>query len=147
MRVEGRWELFDDGEVRPVVGAYVKTATGEWEEVAFLLDAGSDLTVFDTRYLSLLSGLAAPLDPSLGLSGVGGKSDSIFVNTQIAFTRDDGKRVTVNGQFGVFTDATGNDMPVLGRDVTNNFDVIYSFPKRQVTLLAPPHTFIIQLPF
>lgn len=27
--------------------------------------------------------------------------------------------------------------PVLGRNVTNNFDVTYSYSKRQVTLLAP----------
>lgn len=147
MLVEGRWHPFDDNELRPVVDAYVRTATGDWEAVIFLLDSGSDLTVFDTRYLPLLSGLAAPLNPALGLGGVGGKAGSIFVNTQIAFTRADGKRVTVNGQFGVFTDASGNDMPVLGRDVTNNFDVIYSFPKRQVSLLAAPHTFVVQLPF
>ena len=29
------------------------------------------------------------------------------------------------------------------RDVTNNFDVIYSHPQRQVTLLSPPHRFRI----
>jgi hypothetical protein len=81
------------------------------------------------------------------LSGIGGQTNSIFIQTQIAFTRDDGKRITVSGQFGVFTDASGNDMPVLGHDVTNNFDVIYSFPKRQVLLLAPPHAFVVQLPF
>jgi len=27
---------------------------------------------------------------------------------------------------------------VLGRDVTDNFDVIYSFPQREVILLARP---------
>ena len=52
----------------------------------------------------------------------------------------------VNGPFGVFTDPTSSDISVLGRDVTNNFDVIYSYPKRQVTLLARPHSYQIQFP-
>jgi len=30
--------------------------------------------------------------------------------------------------------------------VTNNFDVLYSFPRREVMLLAPPHSYQIQLP-
>jgi hypothetical protein len=54
--------------------------------------------------------------------------------------------VTVQGPFGAFTDPISSDISVLGRDVTNNFDVIYSFSQRQVTLLAPPHGYQIQSP-
>ena len=73
MRVEGRWHLFDDGILRPVVDSFVQTAEGTWQ----------------------------------------------VANVAVS---------------------------VLGRDVTNNFDVIYSFPRREVMLLAPPHTYQVQLP-
>jgi len=36
-----------------------------------------------------------------------------------------------------------SDVSVLGRDVTDNFDVLYSARIRQVTLLAAPHGFQI----
>lgn len=147
MRVEGRWHLFDDGKMRPVVDAAVLNAAGNWEKVMFLLDAGADRTLFDATLLSALSPLALPTDESPLLGGVGGRAEAIFVQTRLEFIRDDGKPVTIKGSFGVFTKMTDCDVSVLGRDVTDNFDVIYSFPKRQVTLLAPPHTFIIQLPF
>jgi hypothetical protein len=94
--------------------------------------------------LSLLSPLALPVAQTPELGGVGGKVSAVFIQTRLSFTRDDGKRVTVQGLFGVFTDLTSSDVSVLGRDVTNNFAVIYSYPKRRVTLLAPPHDYQIQ---
>ena len=78
------------------------------------------------------------------LTVLGGKVSAVFIQTRLSFTRDDGKRVTIQGPFGVFTDLTSSDVSVLGRDVTNNFAVIYSYPKRRVTLLAPPHDYQIQ---
>jgi hypothetical protein len=53
MRVEGRWLDFEDGELRPVIDAEVLTTSGSWKSVIFLLDAGSDVTVFDTTCLRL----------------------------------------------------------------------------------------------
>ena len=144
MRIEGRWHLFKDGVLRPVIDATVQTPTGTWQAVMFLLDAGADRTVFDASLLSVLAPLALPAAQTPELGGVGGKVGCVFVQTSIAFVQDDGKRVTVRGPFGVFTDPASSDVSVLGRDVTNNFDVIYSYPKRQVTLLAPPHDYEIK---
>jgi len=139
MRVDGRWHRFRDDVLRPVIDAAVQIPSGEWQSVTLLLDAGADRTVFDVSLLPVLSPLILPADQTPTLGGVGGKVDCIFVQTRLAFARRDGKRATVNGPFGVFTDPTISDISVLGRDVTNNFDVIYSYPKRQVILLAPPH--------
>jgi len=144
MRVEGRWHRFKDGVLRPVIDAAVQTPTGTWQSVTLLLDAGADRTVFDASFFSLLSPFALPNAQTPELGGVGGKVGAIFVQTRLAFTRDDGKRVTIQGPFGVFTDLTSSDVSVLGRDVTNNFDVIYSYPQRYVTLLAPPHNYQIR---
>lgn len=147
MLVEGYWHQFDDGVIRPVVDATVQTADGDELDVTFLLDADADRTVFDTTFLSAFAPMALPVDQAPQLSGVGGQADCLFVQTRITFTRADGKPVTVNGSFGVFADAGSSDISVLGRDVTNNFDVIYSFPKREVLLLAAPHGYVVQMPF
>lgn len=144
MRVEGRWHLFRDGALRPVIDAVVQTPDGDWQPVLFLLGSGADRTVFNADFLSLLELMALPESETPQLGGVGGKAESIFVGTRLSFVRDDGKQVKVQGSFGVFTDPHSSDVSVLGRDVTDNFDVIYSFPKRQVTLLASPHSFQIE---
>ena len=145
MRIDGRWHLFRDGILRPVVDAAVKTPSGAWRPVTFLLDAGADRTVFDSGFLSLLLSLALPGDETPELGGIGGKVDCIFIQTRLAFVSYQGKRVTVQGPFGVFGDPGSSDVSILGRDVTNNFDVIYSYPKGQVILLAAPHDFQINL--
>lgn len=148
MRVEGYWQEFSDGITRPVVEAKVEVADGEWRKVIFLLDAGADRTVFDASFLTELAPRALPDDQQMPpLSGVGGRADCLIVQTRIVFKRNDDKQVTVNGSFGVFAEAESSDISVLGRDVTNNFDVIYSFPKREVLLLAAPHSYVVQMPF
>ena len=143
MRVEGRWHSFDDGVLRPVIDGAIQTSAGTWQGVTFLLDAGADRTVFDASFLSLLSSLALPESETPGVSGVGGRVGCLFVPARLSLVRDDGNQVFINGPFGVFADAASSDISVLGRDVTNNFEVIYSYSKRQVVLLAPPQTYRI----
>ena len=141
MLVRGWWHTFDDGFVRPVVEGTVQTPGDDWEPVVFLLDAGADRTVLDASVLQLLSTLALPEQRSPQLGGVGGKAQCVFVQTRLGFTRDDGKRVTIQKPFAVFTDPASSDVSVLGRDVTNNFDVIYSYPRGEVILLSVPHSY------
>ena len=102
--------------------------------------------MFEARLLTLLQPLAVDADEAPELGGVGGKAACIFARTRLGFVRDDGKLVNVQGLFGVFTDPGSSDVSILGRDWTNNFDVIYSFPRREVILLAPPHSYQIQDP-
>jgi hypothetical protein len=52
--------------------------------------------------------------------------------------------VSVRGSFAVFTEKESADLSVLGRDVTNNFGVMYDYPNRVVTLLAQPHFYEIK---
>jgi hypothetical protein len=141
MRVDGRWHRFQDGALRPVIDAVVLSSSGVWQNITMLLDCGADRTVFDASLRSLLSPLPSP--QFLELAGVGGNVDSQVIQTRLAFVRDDGNRVTVQGQFSVFTDIASSDVSVLGRDITNNFHVIYSYPGRQVVMLAQPHAYRI----
>lgn len=78
------------------------------------------------------------------MAGVGGGTESITIETSIGFVRDDGEMVTVRGTFAAFTKLESADLSILGRDVTNNFSVIYDYPQQVIVLLAPPHAYEIK---
>jgi hypothetical protein len=122
----------------------VRLADGLWVEVTFLLDAGADRTVFSARFLYLLKPLAMSESAQSHLAGVGGTVASITIETAIGFVRDDGRPVRVRGAFHVFTENESSDLSVLGRDVTNNFGIIYDYPNQTVALLSPPHYYEIR---
>ena len=90
MRVNGKWLPCDDGVVRPLIGGLVHLADGREIEVAFLLDAGADRTVFSPDFYALLQPLEVAEAESMRLAGVGGQVNSITVETAISFRRDDG---------------------------------------------------------
>ena len=144
MRVNGEWLPCEDGIIRPAVQGAVQLPVGEWLEVYFLLDGGANRTVFSERLLRRLQPLATVDAEPLHLSGVGGAVGSITVETVIGFVKDDGRMVTVRGIFSVFTEGESAELSVLGRDVTNNFSVIYDYPNRTVALLARPHYYEIK---
>jgi ABC-type uncharacterized transport system ATPase subunit len=145
MRVNGAWLSSEDGETRPIVPGLVRLTNNQWLEVSFLLDAGADRIVFSARFLQHLQDLESN-SPQILLSGVGGGAESITVETAIAFARDDGQLVTVLGTYGVFTKGESADISMLGRDVTNNFSVIYDYPEQIIALLAPPHSYEMKSP-
>src|SRR5207244_3085276 len=116
-------------------------ADGEWLAVSFLLDAGADRTVFSSDFFSFLQPLEVVGAETILLAGVGGRAESITIETAIAFVRDDGQMVTIRGTFGVFTKGESADLSILGRDVTNKFSVIYDYPGQTISLLAPPHSY------
>lgn len=144
MRVNGAWLPGEDEVIRPIVPGLVRLANDQWLEVSFLLDAGADRTVFSARFLHRLQDLESAGSAQILLSGVGGGADSITIETAIGFVRDDGQLVIVRGTFGLFTKGESADLSVLGRDVTNNFTVIYDYLHQIITLLAPPHSYEIK---
>ena len=144
MRVDGVWLPGDDGVIRPIVPGLALLSDGQWLEVSFLLDAGADRTVFSARFLHRLRDLEPLGSDQVLLSGVGGTTNSITIETAIAFARDDGQLITVRGSFGVFTEGESADLSVMGRDVTNNFSVIYDYSQQLIALLAPPHSYEIK---
>ncbi len=144
MRVNGSWEFCEDNAIRPLVQGLVQVTDTQWMEVTFLLDAGADRTVFSARLLHLLRPLEIfETEPTL-LAGVGGQVNHIIIETALGLRRDDEQVVKVRGTFGVFKEDETADLSVLGRDVTNNFGVIYDYPNQTVALLAPPHFYEIK---
>lgn len=112
--------------------------------MSFLLDGGADRTVFSPDLFNLLWPLQITAADSSQLASVGGHASAITIETSIGFYRDTGRPITVQGTFRVFTETESADMSVLGRDVTNNFRVIYDYPDQIVALLAKPHYYEIK---
>jgi hypothetical protein len=144
MRINGEWLECDDGVIRPSVKGMVRLPDGQWVEVIFLLDAGADRTVFSARFLDLLKPLALSEAEQGHLAGVGGKVDSITIKSTVGFNTDDGRPISVSGTFHLFTESESSDLSVLGRDVTNNFGIIYDYPNQTIALLSPPHYYEIR---
>lgn len=141
MRIEGSWQVCDDGIVRPVLRADARAANGAWIPVLFLVDCGADRTVFSATVLRDLGARAGPSRDSL--EGVGGAADSVAVPTSIRMVRETGDAVLFNGDFAAFTDDASLDMSVLGRDITNLFAVIVDRPQDVVCLLGGNHRYVI----
>src|ERR1017187_6496860 len=51
MVISGAWRLCDDGILRPILSAKVRTATGAWVPIDLLVDVGADRTVFSAGVL------------------------------------------------------------------------------------------------
>lgn len=144
MQIVGEWFLCPDSVSRPVVLAQVAGTAGRVIEEHFLVDSGSDRTVFSAI---LATSLQLPVKQSPGgmaLVGIGGASGYVLLTTHIEFTRDDGVPIRVRGEFAAFTDPLATDVSILGRDVLNNFDVIVSRPRNEVLLLAPNHHYHVR---
>ena len=138
MRINGEWCLCDDGITRPTILVDVLAADGSNCKNQFIIDSGADRTVFTSDLLNQL-GLSSDAPAGIKLVGVGGRQAFVNVQTVLEFVCDDRRTIRVRGDFAAFTDPTALDMSVLGRDVTNNFDLILSRPRNEVTLLAAPH--------
>lgn len=53
MQINGAWSLCDDGAIRPVVYGEVRTGSGRWLPVEFLMDTGADRTVLSAALLEV----------------------------------------------------------------------------------------------
>lgn len=141
MRIDGAWRLCDDDIVRPVLRVEVRTASGDWAPLHFLVDIGADRTVFQAALLQVLGIQAEPANEKL--EGVGGHAESVVITTQIRLFRETGAAVSFDGQFAAFTDPKALDMSVLGRDITNHFGVLVDRPQDLVCLAAAKHRCVV----
>lgn len=107
----------------------------------FIVDSGSDRTVFRALLLESLQFTAAAPEPGLTLVGIGGASGFLSVSAVLECLRDDGQLARVRGRYSVFTDTAASDMSILGRDVLDNFDVILSHPRNEALLLSQTHQY------
>src|SRR5262249_28090836 len=91
MRINGEWLLCEDGVSRPVIRGRIQARDGSWIITEFLVDTGADRTVLNARILRELG--LPPLEPEEDISGLGGMTDSVVVETRLLLTRDTGPPV------------------------------------------------------
>jgi hypothetical protein len=136
---------YDDiNEVRrPYITILVRSRDGAWIPLPFLIDSGADATFLDTSCLQQMG-----IDPGTAseqtASGVGGKAAHIEFATALRFESEEGTR-TFTGTISVFTDPETCDTPVLGRDVLDNFRLIFDRGRNSILLLSPPHDYEVVL--
>jgi hypothetical protein len=80
------------------------------------------------------------------LGGIGGLVGYAFVRTIIRLETADGSVANFQGDFPVFTDPAAGDMSLLGRDILNYFDVILSWRRQELLLLAANHDYRVEPP-
>jgi len=144
MLVAGRWHLCDDGVTRPLLQANVVAAQGRAVAEDLLIDSGADRTVLSATCLSRLRLPADNAPPGVALSGIGGRSEFVLVQTALELVQVDGGALRVRGEFACFTDPTATDFSVLGWDVLDLFDLIISRPRNEVFLVAAGHRYRVE---
>ncbi len=141
MRIDGKWLLCDDGVTRPVVYSKMLASDGEPKVVEFLLDSGADRTVLCAATVQELE--LAPLASEETISGLGGATETIMVETAIELWRETGATVALRGQFTAVTETAALEINVLGRDILDLFSVIVDRPEEIVCLLSQKHRYTI----
>ena len=141
MRIDGQWLVCEDSIVRPVIRGEVLAEDQSWVAVEFLVDIGADRTVLSAAILHRL-GLAHS-ESTEGISGLGGTTQCVGVETILHLSRETGKPVAFKGRFIGVVDPIALDISVLGRDILDLFSVIVDRAQDVVCLLRERHTYAI----
>ena len=133
MRIDGKWLLCDDGVTRPTLRGELEAGDGSRHPVEFLVDSGADRTVLNS---ATVEELALPLlEAPEAISGLGGETETVLVETVIHLPRETGNTVAFRGQFMAVTEAAALEVNVLGGDILDLFSVIIDRPGNVVCLL------------
>ncbi len=145
MVIAGSWQLCDDGLTRPVLRASIRASDGTLIADDFLIDSGADRTVFSAALMVRLQLPTRNLDSGTALCGVGGQTDSVLVSATVQFLTQAGHPVRIHGEFAAFTDPTATDLSILGRDISDLFDLIISRRQSQILMIAGDHRYRVEL--
>ena len=141
MEIKGEWQFCEDGVVRPVMLGRFESADGEWIGARLLIDTGADRTVLSADVLQKLG--IDLLEAEERISGLGGVTDSVAIQTKLQLFRETGAPVTFHSHFTAVTDPIALDLSVLGRDILDLFALIIDRPGNIVCLLSQRHRYAI----
>lgn len=119
----------------PFVDVDVRSVTGQWTPIRFLIDLGADATYLPASYIQTLQ-----VDPSNtpvrnDVSGVGSSNlRNLRLLTQVRFVGSGYEKVCTV-EIGLFSDPTVLDFPLIGRDLLNLFALVCDEDQDVVYLL------------
>jgi hypothetical protein len=111
----------------------------------FLIDCCADRTVLGADLLKKLGLPMTQAPAGMTLQGITGGCGFVVVRTVVKLPCDDGGTANMRGEFAAFTDPAATDLSILGRDILNRFDLILSYQRKEVLLLATNHRYRVEL--
>lgn len=92
MEIKGEWQFCEDGVVRPIMLGRLEAADGKWIGARLLIDTGADRTVLSADVLQKLG--IDLLEAGEGISGLGGMTDAVVIETKLQLFRETGAPIT-----------------------------------------------------
>lgn len=134
MIFRGRYK--NDGDIfRPYIIANILTPKGNWITVDFLIDTGADETFLDYNLIKRLQLKTEGIDVKDDVGGIGGSGIPYFqIDSSLKLVSTSGTKI-FKGKINVFLDAHASEVPLLGRDVLDNFIVIFDKKRNSVLFL------------
>lgn len=120
---------------RPYIKALFKSkGSNNFFSIWFLLDTGADRTFLPYHTIKLLKIDLSSVRVKDDISGIGGSAPYFDYEIEILFMGNEGVKV-FGGEIGIFIDPHSSDVPILGRDILDNFVLIFDSEKKIIFLL------------
>ena len=132
------------GAYRPFIPAWVYSSDAKWVKFSFLVDTGADETFLHHRSIAILGIEPSHLEVRNDVGGVGGFGIPYFRwETRLKILSADGAGRLFTGEVNVFLDPHASRVPILGRDVLDNFAAMFDRRKAQIALIEAPDRYQI----
>lgn len=130
----GRYRIHE-GAFRPFITAYLKRGDNKWTKFSFLLDSGADETFLHYRSLDILDISTDYVKIRDDVGGIGGYGVPYFKYlVDLKLVSKDGNAI-FSGDVNVFLDPNATHFPIFGRDVLDQFTVIFDRFQEKILLL------------
>jgi hypothetical protein len=130
-----------EGAFRPFITGYLKQVSGKWVKFSFLIDSGADETFLHYRSIDLLNINTNNIDVRDDVGGIGGYGIPYFkYKADLKLVSAAGNAV-FSGDVNIFLDPHAVKFPILGRDVLDQFTVIFDRSQGRILLLNSPDTY------
>jgi len=144
MRIEGRWLQGGDGVERPVLDGYLTVPGGYQLGLSRLIDTGADSTVLAPDVAQRLAAMTQPTPTSATAVSINGAIPMYELAVDLLLSTTSGQRARIHGPLPVLLTPGSLDLSVIGRDVLDQFTLIYGRLQGVIFLLSPPDTFVLQ---
>lgn len=142
MIFRGRYEN-DAGTPRPYISADILSPQSDWVTIDFLVDTGADETFLDFSLIKRLKLETDGIDVKDDVGGVGGSGVPYFqIDSTLKLFSPEGTKI-FKGNINIFLDPHSSEVPLLGRDVLDNFVVIFDRRQKSVLLLDEEERYMI----